>query len=105
ETSARAAAAVACYTDGFDAIVGSTLTHFLVVCLIAGLLLSMNTATMYGSRALYGISQDGMTTKLLGRLNRYSVPAIAMTADVILNLFLISYFGYPLHLLAPRNTR
>ena len=63
----------------------------------------MNTATMDGSRALYGISQDGMTTKWLGRLNRYSVPAIAMTMDVILNLFLISYFGYPLDILAAGN--
>jgi amino acid transporter len=75
----------------------------LVVCLIAGLLLSMNTATMDGSRALYGISQDGMTTKWLGRLNRYSVPGIAMTADVILNLWLISWFGYPLDILAAGN--
>jgi amino acid transporter len=63
----------------------------------------MNTATMDGSRALYGISQDGMTTKWLGRLNRYNVPAIAMTLDVILNLLLISYFGYPLDILAAGN--
>ena len=75
----------------------------LIACLIAGLLLSMNTATMDGSRALYGISQDGMTTKWLGRLNSYSVPGIAMTLDVILNLFLISYFGYPLDILAAGN--
>ena len=84
-------------------IVGNALANVLVVCLIAGLLLSMNTATMDGSRALYGISHDGMTTKLLGRLNRHSVPGIAMTADVILNLFLISYFGYPLDILAAGN--
>jgi amino acid transporter len=63
----------------------------------------MNTATMDGSRALYGISQDGMTTKWLGHLNRYSVPGIAMTLDVILNLLLISYFGYPLDILAAGN--
>jgi amino acid transporter len=63
----------------------------------------MNTATMDGSRALYGISQDGMTTKWLGRLNRFSVPGIAMTADVLLNLWLISYFGYPLDILAAGN--
>ena len=63
----------------------------------------MNTATMDGSRALYGISQDGMTTKWLGRLNRYSVPGVAMTVDVILNLLLISYFGYPLDILAAGN--
>ena len=75
----------------------------LIACLIAGLLLSMNTATMDGSRALYGIAQDGMTTRWLGRLNRYSVPGIAMTADVILNLWLISWFGYPLDILAAGN--
>jgi amino acid transporter len=73
------------------------------VCLIAGLLLSMNTATMDGSRALYGIAQDGMTTKWLGRLNSYNVPGIAMTMDVVLNLLLISYFGYPLDILAAGN--
>ena len=44
-----------------------------------------------------------MTTKWLGRLNSYSVPGIAMTMDVILNLFLISYFGYPLDILAAGN--
>jgi amino acid transporter len=97
------ATAIAFYTQAFDAIVGNALANVLVVCLIAGLLLSMNTATMDGSRALYGISQDGMTTKWLGRLNRYRVPGIAMTADVILNLWLISYFGYPLDILAAGN--
>ena len=97
------ATAIAFYTQAFDVLVGNALANVLVVCLIAGLLLSMNTATMDGSRALYGISQDGMTTKWLGRLNRYSVPGIAMTMDVILNLWLISYFGYPLDILAAGN--
>jgi amino acid transporter len=97
------ATGIAFYTQAFDALVGNALANALVVCLIAGLLLSMNTATMDGSRALYGIAQDGMTTKWLGRLNRYSVPAIAMTMDVILNLFLISYFGYPIDILAAGN--
>jgi len=100
---AEDATAIAFYKDAFDAIVGNALGHVLIACLIAGLLLSMNTATMDGSRALYGISQDGMTTKWLGRLNRYNVPAIAMTLDVILNLWLISYFGYPLDILAAGN--
>jgi amino acid transporter len=44
-----------------------------------------------------------MTTKWLGRLNRYHVPAVAMTLDVLLNLWLISYFGYPLDILAAGN--
>src|SRR6185295_435985 len=97
------ATGIAFYSQAFDVLVGNALANALVVCLIAGLLLSMNTATMDGSRALYGIAQDGMTTKWLGRLNRHSVPGIAMTADVILNLFLISYFGYPLDILAAGN--
>ena len=46
----------------------------MIVCLIAGLMLSMNTATMDGSRALYGISKDGMTIKGLGRLNSTACP-------------------------------
>jgi amino acid transporter len=97
------ATAIAFYKTAFDAIVGNALGQVLIVCLIAGLLLSMNTATMDGSRALYGIAQDGMTTKWLGRLNRYSVPGIAMTLDVLINLWLISYFGYPLDILAAGN--
>ena len=97
------ATAIAFYKQAFDAIVGTTLGHVMIACLIAGLLLSMNTATMDGSRALYGIAKDGMTTKWLGRLNRYSVPGIAMTMDVLLNLWLISWFGYPLDILAAGN--
>ena len=70
---------IAFYVDAFDAIVGNFLGTIMVLCLIAGLLLSMNTATMDGSRALYGISQDGMTIKELGVLNRNHVPGRAMT--------------------------
>jgi amino acid transporter len=59
------------------------------VMLCAGLVLSMNTATMDGSRALYGISQDGMTFRWLGRLNRRRVPGNAMTLDALLNVILL----------------
>jgi amino acid transporter len=51
--------------------------------------LSMNTATMDGSRALYGIAQDGMTIKWLGKLNGNNVPGNAMTLDAVLNLVLL----------------
>ena len=46
----------------------------------------MNTATMDGSRALYGIAKDGMTIKEFGVLNKYRVPGRAMTLDAILNI-------------------
>jgi amino acid transporter len=65
--------------------------------------LSMNTATMDGSRALYGVSKDGMTIRQLGVLNRFHVPGRAMTLDAILNIFLITYFTKVLPILAVSN--
>jgi amino acid transporter len=94
---------IAFYTDAFKAIVGNALSNVMVFCLIAGLLLSMNTATMDGSRALYGISKDGMTVKELGVLNKFHVPARAMTLDALLNLFLITYFASAIEIIAAGN--
>ena len=53
-------------TDVVNSIAGEGFGKFLVVCLCAGLLLSMNTATMDGSRALYALSEEKMTIKQLG---------------------------------------
>jgi amino acid transporter len=94
---------IAFYKDAFDTLVGNALGTVMILCLIAGLLLSMNTATMDGSRALYGISKDGMTIKELGVLNRRNVPARAMTLDAILNLFLITYFAGAIEIIAAGN--
>jgi amino acid transporter len=94
---------IAFYTDAFNAILGNTLGDVMIFCLVAGLILSMNTATMDGSRALYGISKDGMTIKQLGVLNRYHVPARAMTIDAVLNIFLITAFAGVLEILAVSN--
>ncbi|MBM3665978.1 MAG: APC family permease [Actinobacteria bacterium] len=88
------------YTQAFDILVGDALGNVMIFCLVAGLILSMNTATMDGSRALYGISKDGMTTKALGVLNRRNVPARAMTLDAILNIFLLTFFASAIEILA-----
>jgi amino acid transporter len=77
------------YGDTFKILVGSGLANVLVIMLCAGLVLSMNTATMDGSRALYGISQDGMTFRWLGKLNARRVPGNAMTLDALLNVVLL----------------
>jgi amino acid transporter len=94
---------IAFYTTAFDQIVGNFLGTVMVLCLIAGLVLSMNTATMDGSRALYGISKDGMTIKELGVLNSFRVPGRAMTLDLLLNLFLITYFAGAIEIIAAGN--
>ena len=103
EAVAADATGIAFYTQAFDILVGSGLANVMIVCLVAGLLLSMNTATMDGSRALFGISRDGMTIKQLGVLNRNNVPARAMTLDALLNIFLITYFASAIEILAAGN--
>ena len=94
---------IAFYTQAFDALVGSGLANVMIFCVVAGLILSMNTATMDGSRALYGISRDGMTIRWFGGLNRNNVPGRAMTVDALLNIFLITAFAGVLEILAVSN--
>jgi amino acid transporter len=90
-------------TDVVNSIAGESFGKFLVVCLCAGLLLSMNTATMDGSRALYALSEEKMTIKQLGTLNKHNVPGRAMTVDMLLNVFLLLYFQNIYFILAAGN--
>lgn len=93
---------VAFYVPAFGEIVGGA-SDLMVVFLIASLILSMNTATADGSRALYGIARDGMTIKELFHLNRFRVPARAMTVDMLVNLGLIFFVGNTLAILVAGN--
>jgi amino acid transporter len=90
-------------TDVVNSIAGEGFGKFLVVCLCAGLLLSMNTATMDGSRALYALSEEKMTIKQLGTLNKHNVPGRAMTVDMLLNIFLLLIFQNIYFILAAGN--
>ena len=94
---------IAFYTQAFDELVGSGLANVMIFCIVAGLVLSMNTATMDGSRALYGIAKDGMTIRQFGHLNKHSVPGLAMTVDALLNIFLITALAGVLEILAVSN--
>jgi amino acid transporter len=80
------------YVPVFDQLVGGA-SNLMVVLLIASLVLSMNTATADGSRALYGIAGDDMTVKQLYHLNRFNVPGRAMTVDMVINLALVFFVG------------
>jgi amino acid transporter len=80
------------YVPAFDELVGGA-SNLMVVLLVASLLLSMNTATADGSRALYGIARDDMTIKQLHHLNRFNVPGRAMTIDMIINICLVLFVG------------
>jgi amino acid transporter len=81
------------YVAAFESIVGGTVGGVAIVSLLASLILSMNSATADGGRALYGIARDDMTIKWLYHLNRFHVPARGMTVDMFVNVVLILALG------------
>jgi len=102
ETIANDGSGIVYLIDGFSAILGGG-ADFMVVLLIASLFISMNTATADGSRALYGIARDGVTIKELYHLNRFHVPARAMTLDMLINILLVLFVGNILAILVAGN--
>ncbi|MGZ6546041.1 MAG: amino acid permease, partial [Actinomycetota bacterium] len=81
------------YVAALKEIAGPFLGGIAVVCLIASLILAMNTATADGGRALYGIARDDMTIKWLYHLNRFHVPARGMSVDMVVNIGLLLLLG------------
>jgi amino acid transporter len=91
------------YVGALDQLVGKSLTNFFVVVICASFIISMNTATADGSRALYGISKDGLTIKQLGRLNRWNVPGSAMSLDMLINIGFVLFVGNLFGILVASN--
>lgn len=91
------------YKTALDAIGGPIVGGILVVCMVAGIVLTMSTATLDGSRALYGIAKDGMTIKWFAYLNKHNVPGRGMAIDALMNIFLVVFFGSAIEILAAGN--
>lgn len=81
------------YVTAMNTIVGHAAAGFFTICIVASLLLSMTSSTSDAGRALYGISKAGMTIKGLGTLNRFHVPARAMTLDLFVNVALVTFIA------------
>jgi amino acid transporter len=91
------------YVPALAKIVGSGAAQVVLVLLIGSLFLSMITSTADGSRALYGIARDDMTIKQLYHLNRFHVPARAMTVDLVVNVLLVLFISSNLAILYMSN--
>jgi amino acid transporter len=91
------------YVGALNQLVGSAATDFFVVVILASFIISMNTATADGSRALFGISRDGLTIKQLGTLNRWNVPGAAMTLDMSINILFVLFVGNLFGILVASN--
>jgi amino acid transporter len=75
----------------------------MIALLIAGLVLVILTAMAGSARALYGMGADRVTVRGLDRLNRFGVPARAMTVDLVVNLGLLFLLGSTLAIVAAGN--
>jgi amino acid transporter len=91
------------YIGALNSLVGKGATNFFVVVICMSFILSMNTATADGSRALYGISKDGLTIRELGRLNRFNVPGNAMSLDMGINILFVLFVGNLFGILVASN--
>ncbi len=91
------------YVPALAKIVGSGAAGVILVLLIGSLFLSMISSTADGSRALYGIARDHMTVKQLYHLNRFHVPARAMTVDLVVNVLLVLFISSNLAILYLSN--
>ena len=91
------------YVPALAKIVGSGAAGVILVLLIGSLFLSMISSTADGSRALYGIARDHMTIKQLYHLNRFHVPARAMTVDLVVNVLLVLFISSNLAILYLSN--
>jgi amino acid transporter len=91
------------YVGALNQFVGSTATDFFVVVILASFIISMNTATADGGRALFGISRDGLTIRQLGTLNRWNVPGTGMTLDMVVNILFVLFIGNIFGILAASN--
>ncbi|HEY6279697.1 MAG TPA: APC family permease [Streptosporangiaceae bacterium] len=91
------------YVPALTKLVGSGAAGVVIVLLIGSLFLSMISSTADGSRALYGIARDDMTVKQLYHLNRFHVPARAMTVDLVVNVLLVLFISSNLAILYMSN--
>ncbi|HJY74567.1 MAG TPA: APC family permease, partial [Streptosporangiaceae bacterium] len=91
------------YVPALAKIVGSGAAQVILVLLIGSLFLSMISSTADGSRALYGIARDHMTVKQLYHLNRFHVPARAMSVDLVVNVLLVLFVSSNLAILYMSN--
>jgi amino acid transporter len=91
------------YVADLAKIVGSGPAGVILVLLIGSLFLSMISSTADGSRALYGIARDDMTVKQLYHLNRFHVPARAMSVDLVVNVLLVLFISSNLAILYMSN--
>jgi amino acid transporter len=90
------------YGPAFDELAGGG-GDVVVALVIGSLVLVLLTCMADSSRALYGMSADGMTLRQFHHLNRFGMPSRAMTVDLLVNIALVFLLGSTLAIVAAGN--
>jgi amino acid transporter len=90
------------YATALEAIVPG-LADVMLVLVVGGLVLVMNTCLADSSRALFGVAGAGMTVRQLAHRNRFGAPDRCLTVDLVVNLVLVLAVGSLLAILAAGN--
>ena len=94
------------YLGAMNKIMGTNsaaLTDFLAACLVASFVITMNTATADGGRALYGVSRAGSRSSSSRASTVFTCRGIAMTVDMIVNILFVLFVGNLFGILAASN--
>src|SRR5262249_22747283 len=91
------------YVTQLTKMIGSGGASLIILLLIGSPFLSMISSTADGSRALYPIARHDITDKQLYHLNKYHVPARAMTVDLVVNVLLVLFISSNIAILYMSN--
>ena len=71
--------------------------------LIAGVMVLSVMGTADAGRALYQSARDGLTVRQFARLNRFGIPARALTLQLLINIALVLFVGNALAVIVAGN--
>ena len=91
------------YIDMFVKLTGEHWAPLFSISLLFALFMGVNAGIADGSRALYGMAQEGLTLKQFSKLNKYNIPERCIVVAVIINVLMIIFLKSPLAILVAAN--
>lgn len=91
------------YIDMFVQLTGERWAPLFSISLLFALFMGVNAGIADGSRALYGMAQEGLTLKQFSKLNKYNIPERCIIVAVFINVLMIIFLKSPLAILVAAN--
>ncbi|EXI36781.1 amino acid permease family protein [Acinetobacter baumannii 846928] len=91
------------YIDMFIKLTGERWAPLFSISLLFALFMGVNAGIADGSRALYGMAQEGLTLKQFSKLNKHNIPERCIVVAVVINVLMIIFLKSPLAILIAAN--